>query len=184
MKERLRDKTRDELTLALHALGIDATMAERERPEEKIQNAWTNRSQGIIDVQEGPIRWVNCLKQDGSQYSPPQWWTVFGIPDERLFTEQRAVKIKTARSKSFPLFGKVVNVTWKGEDHATRLISVLANDPAVKSFVKKTGDVEIESHAREFQGWSVQVNGKFKATQQRWDTVQRIAERLLSCPQP
>ena len=184
MKERLRDKTRDELTLALNALGIKATMAERERPEEKIQNAWTNRSQGIIDVQEGPIRWVNCLKQDGSQYSPPQWWTVFGIPDERLFMEQRAVKIKTARSKSFPLFGKVVNVTWKGEDRATRLISVLANDPAVKSFVKKTGDVEIESHAGEFHGWSVQVNGKFSPTQQNWDIVRRIAEHLLSCPQP
>ncbi len=32
MKERLRDKTRDELTLALNALGIEATMAERGRP--------------------------------------------------------------------------------------------------------------------------------------------------------
>ena len=184
MKERLRDKTRDELTLALNALGIKATLAERERPEEKIQNAWSNRSQGIIDVQEGPIRWVNCLKQDGSQYSPPQWWTVFGIPDERSFSEQRAVKIKTVRSKSFPLFGKVVDVTWQGEDHATRLISVLANDPAIKSFVKKTGDVEIESHAGEFQGWSVQVSGKFSPTQQSWDIVQKIADRLLSSPQP
>ena len=94
------------------------------------------------------------------------------------------MKIKTVRSKSFPLFGKVVDVTWQGEDHATRLISVLANDPAIKSFVKKTGDVEIESHAGEFQGWSVQVNGKFSPTQQSWDMVQRIAERLLSCPQP
>ncbi len=184
MKERLRDKTRDELTLALNALGIRATLAERERPEENIQNAWSNRSQGIIDVQEGPIRWVNCLKQDGSQYSPPQWWTVFGIPDKRRFSEQRAVKIKTVRSKSFPLFGRVVNVSWKGEDHATRLISDLTNDPAVKSFVKKTGDVEIESHAEGFQGWIVQVNGKFSPTQQSWDIVQRIAERLLSCPQP
>ena len=123
MKERLRDKTRDELTLALNALSIHAAMAERGRPEEKIQNAWTNRSQGIIEVQEGPIRWINCLKHDGSQYSPPQWWTVFGIPDKRRFSEQRAVKIKTVRSKSFPLFGKVVNVSWKGEDHATRLLS-------------------------------------------------------------
>ena len=139
MKERLRDKTRDELTLALNALGINATMAERERPEEKIQNAWTNRSQGIIDVQEGPIRWVNCLKQDGSQYSPPQWWTVFGIPDERLFTEQRAVKIKTVRRKSFPLFGKVVDVTWQGEDHATRLISVLCQRSGNKVLRQENG---------------------------------------------
>ena len=69
-----------------------------------------------------------------------------------------------ARRKSFPLFGKVVDVTWQGEDYATRLISVLANDPAVKSFVKKTGDVEIESHAGGVSGldragqWQVLAN--------------------------
>jgi len=184
MKERLRDKTRDELTLALNELGIAATMAERGRPEEKFQDDFWNRSQGIIDVPTGSVRWVNCLKQDGSQYSPPQWWAVFGIPDERRFSEQRAVKIKTVRKKSIPLFGKVVDVTWQGEDHASRLLSAFANDPVVKSFVKKTGDMEIESHAGEFQGWTVQVSGKFKATQQDWDIVLRIAERLLSCPQP
>ena len=186
MKERLRDKTRDELTLALNALSITChAMAERvsdRRRRSRILGS--NRSQGIIDVQEGPIRWVNCLKRDGSQYSPPQWWTVFGIPDERPFSEQRAVKVKTVRSKSFPLFGKVVDVTWQGEDYATRLISFLANDPAIKSFVKKTGDVEIESHAGEFQGWTVQVNGKFSPTQQSWDIVQKIADSLLSSPQP
>lgn len=184
MKERLRDKTRDELTLALNELGIAATMAERGRPEEKILDRWMNRSQGVIDLPSGPIRWINCLKQDGSQYSPPQWWAVFGIPDERRFSEQRAVKIKTVRRKSFPLFGKVVDVTWRGDDHATRLLSAFANDPAVKFFVKRTGDMEIESHAGEFQGWTVQVSGKFKPNQQDWDIVLRIAERLLSCPQP
>ena len=94
------------------------------------------------------------------------------------------MKIKTVRNKSFPLFGRVVDVSWKGEDHATRLLSVLTNDPPVKSFVKKTGDVEIESHAGEFQGWTVQVNGKFSPTQQNWDIVRRIADRLLLSPQP
>ena len=184
MKERLRDKTRDELARALNELGIAATMAERGRPEEKILDTWSNRSQGVIDLPSGPIRWINCLKQDGSQYSPPQWWAVFGIPDERRFSEQRAVKIKTVRRKSFPLFGKVVDVEWQGEDHATRLLSAFANDPAVKSFVKKTGDMEIESHAGEFQGWTVQISGKFKASQQAWDVVVRVAERLLACSQP
>ncbi len=184
MKERWRDKTRDELTLALNQLGIEAKMAERERPEEKIQDRWMNRSLGIIDLPEGPVRWINCLKQDGSQYSPPQWWTVFGIPDERTFSAQRAVKLKTERKKSFPLFGKVVDVTWQGEDYASRLLSAFANDPVVKSFVKNTGDVEIESRTEGIQGWIVQVNGKLKATRQDWDVVLRIADRLLTCPQP
>lgn len=184
MKERLRDKTRDEITRALNELGIAATMAERGRPEEKIEDGWWNRSQGIIDLPAGPIRWINCLKQDGSQYSPPQWWAVLGIPDERTFSDQQLVKIKTVRKKSIPLFGKVVDVTWQGEDRASRLLSAFANDPVVKAFVKKTGDVEIKSHAGEFQGWTVQISGKFKATQQDWDLALRIAERLLTCPQP
>lgn len=184
MKERFRDKTRDELTLALNELGIAATMAERGRSEEEILDRWMNRSQGVIALPAGPIRWINCLKQDGSQYSPPQWWTVFGIPDVRAFSGHRAVKFKTARKKSFPLFGKVVDVAWQGEDHATRLLSVFANDPAVKSFVKRTGDVVVESHSEGFQGWTVQVSGKFKASQQDWDIVLRIAGCLLSCPRP
>ena len=184
MKERFRDKTRDELTLALNELGVTATMAERGRPEEKILDTWVNRSQGVIDLPAGPVRWINCLKQDGSQYSPPRWWAVFGIPDDRTFSEQRAVKIKTVRRKSFPLFGKVVGVEWQGEDYASRLLSVFANDPGVKSFVKRTGDIEIESHAGDFQGWTVQVQGKFKVTQQDWDVVQKMVDHLLSCPQP
>ena len=53
MKERLRDKTRDELTLALNALSIKATLAERERPEEKIQNAWSNRSRESSTCRKG-----------------------------------------------------------------------------------------------------------------------------------
>ena len=184
MKERLRDKTRDELALALNELGVEATLAERGRSVEKILDTWWNRSQGIIVLSSGPIRWINCLKQDGSQYSPPQWWAVFGIPDERTFSEQRAVKIKTVRRKSFPLFGKVVDVEWKGEDHASRLLSAFANDPAVKSFVKRHGNVEIRSHAEEFQGWTIQLTGKFKVRQQDWDVVQKMVEHLLSCPQP
>ena len=184
MKERLRDKTRDELTLALNELGIAATMAERGRPEEKILDTWTNRSQGIIDLPTGPVRWINCLKQDGSQYSPPQWWAVYGIPDERVFSDDRTVKIKTVRKKSFPLFGKIVDVEWQGEDHASRLMGVFANDPAAKSLAQRTGDIQIASHAGEFQGWTVQLSGKFKPTRQDWDIVLRIAERLLSCPQP
>ena len=76
MKEKLRDKTRDKLVHSLNALGVGATMAERGRPEERIRKSWGKRSLGVIDIPQGPIRCINIVRQDGSQYSPPQWWLV------------------------------------------------------------------------------------------------------------
>ena len=89
MKEKLRDKTRDKLVHSLNALGVGATMAERGRPEERIRKSWGKRSLGVIDIPQGPIRYINIVRQDGSQYSPPQWWLVLCIPDERPFSKRR-----------------------------------------------------------------------------------------------
>ena len=83
MKEKLRDKTRDNLTNALHSLDVKAEMAERKRAEEKVHNAWWNRSLGVIDLPEGPVRWINITKKDQSKDSPPMWWINLCIPDER-----------------------------------------------------------------------------------------------------
>ena len=70
MKEKLRDKTRDELAGALNSLGVRAEMAERGRIEEKVNNAWYNRSLGVIDLPEGPIKWINILKKDRGEGQP------------------------------------------------------------------------------------------------------------------
>lgn len=102
MREKLRDKTRDQLTVALNALGVQAVMAERGRPEEAIHNSWWQRSLGVIDLSEGPVRWINVVKKDGGRDSPPRWWINLCIPDERQLPGRRTVKIKTARKKSFP----------------------------------------------------------------------------------
>ena len=56
VRERFREKTRESFCAHLQSLGIDVHMAERGRAEEKIGNAG---SLGLIDVAEGPIRWVN-----------------------------------------------------------------------------------------------------------------------------
>ena len=96
MKEKLRDKTRDDLAHALNSLGV-------------------------IDLPEGPIRWINILKRDRSKNSPPKWWINLCIPDERPVLIHKEVKVRTVRKKSFPLFGKVVDVAWKGEDYGTGL---------------------------------------------------------------
>ncbi|MED6296395.1 MAG: hypothetical protein VYB13_03965 [Chloroflexota bacterium] len=45
MKEKIRDKARDELIWSLTNLaGVKAQMSERGRPEEKVENSWYQRS--------------------------------------------------------------------------------------------------------------------------------------------
>ncbi|MFC2044732.1 hypothetical protein ACFLT8_06045 [Chloroflexota bacterium] len=180
MKELLRDKTRDKLAQNLASFGVTAVLAERGRMEEKIENSWYQRSLGIIDIKEGLVSWINILKKDGSRNSPPRWWVILCIPDERPVPINQAVDIKTVRKKAFPLFGKVVDVTWKGKDHGTGLAEVLSNDVTVKDVAKKIGNLIVHSYAKEFQGWTLQVDRRFRPTNQDWATIQKIANYILS----
>ena len=185
MKEAFRDKTRDNLACALNLLGVRAELAERDRAEERIHSSW-RRSLGIIDILEGPIKWINVTKRDGSQHSPPQWWIVLCIPDERLPSIHDAahdtIEISTVRRKLFPLFGKVVDVTWTGEDHGAGLARTLSHDAAVKKLSARVGNLEVRSYSEEFQGWTLQVDRRLRPTPQDWKTITTIAEHLLSAP--
>jgi len=180
MKEMFRDKSRDELAQTLNSLGIRADLAERGHPEEKVENSWYQRSLGVIDIPEGLVRWINILKKDASRDSPPLWWVVLCIPDERPVPNYRAVDIKTIRKKTFPVIGKVVDVTWKGDDHHTGLCEVLSGDEAVRSLAKNIGNLTIHSYGKEFQGWTLQVDRRFRPTNEDWATIQKIADYILS----
>lgn len=182
MREALRDKTRDKLAQNLFMLGSGAEMAERGRAEEKIEKAWFERSLGVIDIPHGPVRWINIIKKDGSKNSPPYWRIVFGIPDERPVPEERMVHIKTVRKKSFPLFGKVVDVTWKGEDRGIGLISILDSDMSVKQTATELGNLEIRSHNDEFRGWTVKVDRRINPSALHWDTFKKLADHVLTSP--
>ncbi|MFC2010952.1 hypothetical protein ACFLUR_01505 [Chloroflexota bacterium] len=180
MKELLRDKTRDKLAQNLTSLGVNAVLAERGLAEDKIENSWYQRSLGIIDILEGSIRWINILKKDRSKNSPPRWWIVLCMPDERPIPKHKAVDIKTIRKKAFPLFGKIVDVTWKGNDYGTGLTDILSNDEAVKNLSKKIGNLTVHSYSKEFQGWTLQVDRRFQPVSQDWATIQTIADYILS----
>ena len=58
LREKFRSHTRDEMCAALQAIGVQAQMLERGRPEEKITRR-RRKSLGIIDIQDELIRWVD-----------------------------------------------------------------------------------------------------------------------------
>jgi hypothetical protein len=182
MKELLRDKSRDKLAYALNSLGVKAEMVERGQVEEQVENSWYQRSLGVIDIHGGSIRWVNILKKDRQKHSPPRWWVVLGIPVDGPVSTRQQAKIKTVREKSFPLFGKIVDVIWRGDDDGTGLVDTLSRDIPTKTLAKRIGNLEIKSQTDRFQGWTLTVDRRFTPTGQDWETVEKIAYYILSSP--
>ena len=87
-------------------------------------------------------------------------------------------KISTVRRKSFPIFGKVLEVHWKGNDWGTGLARALSEDQQINAFVSKTGDVSIRSHKKEFHGWLIRTK-RFDLTSDDWKALQKVVGRLL-----
>ncbi len=181
-QERFRDKTRDTLEEALQAIGVGAEMAERGRDEEAYGKRLFTRSLGVIDIADGPISWVNVVKQDGSDRSPPQWWFIFGIPDARKMPKGGTIKLTTLRKKSFPIFGEVLDVSWRGKDRGTGLIDMLSEDATVDDLVKRVRDMTLQNRTHPFQGWTLQTGKNFSFSQEDWDALQTIAYYVTITP--
>jgi hypothetical protein len=186
MKEMFRDKSRDHLTKNLNSIGVNAQMAKRGRREEKIHDTWWQRSLGIIDIPDGHIRWINILKKDRSKHSGPLWHILFGIPDERPIQNGKSVQIRTIRKKTFPIFGKVVSVNWKGKDYGTGLAITLSHDEEISELSKRIGNLRIHSFDK---GCTLMLGryGKPSMLDRRagpsdhdWAVLQKLAGYILS----
>ncbi len=177
MLEKLRDKTRDKLAERLNTIGVTATLSERDRPEEKIGNRRFRRSLGIIDIaDEGLIKWINIIKQDRQKDSPPRWWIYFGVPGDMQLPKSRSVNIRTKRKKSFPLFGKIIGVTWKGQDRNHGLAKKLSDDDETDNLAIGIGNIRVQTLHEEFSGWSIEVDRRFEPTPEFWNSLQRVAD--------
>ena len=91
------------------------------------------------------------------------------------------------QKKSFPLFGKIIDVTWKGNDYGAGIVDTISNDKATDNLAEKIGNLEIRTHAKEFQGWTLQVDRKLNwfepsTTGKDWEDIQKIADYLISLP--
>ena len=184
MRNMLRDNTRDAFTRDLCAIGVKAVMAERGREEEKIRsgNKWLfQRSLGVIDIEDGPIQWINVVRlKSRDKNGPPIHRVVFGIADPNLPESHHPLKLTTVRKKSFPLFGKIVAVDWNGDSALLPLITAFSNDAAVDQVVKELGNLQVRTHPGRFRGFTVEVDRKFRPTLEHWEAIHKIAEYLLA----
>ena len=193
MRETLRDKSRDTMAASLEAAGIQAEMVDRDlrRPEEKIRTfqLFGKSSLGLIDIRtDSPISWINVVRTKAqNQHGPARYRVVFGIPDQSIPMNHKQLKLKTVRKKTFPLFGKVIDVSWRGEAHTLLLAKTLSEDEEIDRAVADLGDVTIFTHPNQFQGWTIEINKIFSphppvVTIDRWEALKKIANYLLSSP--
>ena len=194
MRERFRDKTRDDLAFGLNLLGVRAELSDRERPEEKLGRTVFRRSLGVIDLYDSPVSFINVLKQDGSQYSPPYWWLVLAAADARDAPFGK-VEFRTIREKKFPQFWKVTGVTWRGDDYGTGLVDAFTADKELTRLARKHGDVEVRRYEAAFEasrddddgppfeGWTLTLNARLqKPALKEWRLLTAAVERLLAAP--
>ena len=166
VRETLRDHARDDICARLQMLGIEAQMAARHRPEEKVGGYG---SLGIIDIAKGPIRWVNVRKESHSSNTVSYTlnYTEYAVPDTRLGPNSPWVRINTVRVKSSPVFGKVVDLRWEGNDFGLGVISRLNSDTSIKHPIMESRDVTIHAH-RVHRCWIISTETRDPPSLELW----------------
>ena len=177
----------DELHAALQALGIQASMSERGRPEERI-TSWNGNSIGVIDVKRSPISWVNMLRRSALQTVSGDVYAIeHGVPDSKITPVFPKVRIKATMVKDFPLFGEVVRLRWKGKDFSLGIIDYLNRDVSLPWPSIGSG-LEIGAYPAHscwiLTSVSSQRRGTFIPSRQLWDCFQSIGRHLLATTLP
>ena len=193
MLEFIRDKARDTVASNLVLAGISSSMIERGSEYEQIKaGEWYHIgtvSLGIINIDSGPIKWINIIRiRRRGKNNPPRYRIILGVYDERPLSNQRPINIKTIRKKALPLFGKVINTMWTGNDYSSGLISLLSNSVTIDKLSAQIGDLRVKSHASSFHGWTIGTEmtkvDSFTPTETDWNNFQVLADYLLSSPRP
>jgi len=164
----------------LNDIGVVSVLAERHRLEEKVGKSRARRSLGVIDIDGGTIYWANVMKEDLSKDSPERWWVHFGVPNEHKIPKEESVRIKTKRTKAFPAFGSNAEVKWQGQDQGLGLVKALTANDEISQLATDLGNIEVRSMSGEFRGWSIQFDQKVEPTIDHWETLEELAEILLS----
>jgi len=108
-------KKREELYQHLQEIGIEASLIEKGSDKEKIglSRSSGQRSEGIIELEDRNIDFINVISvasQYGACYFLDYLVKCSNIMEERVFKKTRLTK-----KRSPALWGKVVDIEWKGD---------------------------------------------------------------------
>ena len=179
VREAFRREQQDERTsfyTGLQSLGISAQILPRGRPEESIRQG----SKGLVDIPEGPIRWINLRRIT----HPTDYFIDYGVPDLRLGPNSPKLLIKSVRIKNFPLLGEIVDLRWKGKDAGLGIIGLLNSDTSLKRPIMVSRDVYIQGYGKH-RCWIISMPSDWSTrwdvpSRDLWNCYQGIARHLLA----
>jgi hypothetical protein len=193
VSEAYRRTSRDVLCAHLRSLGIDAQIAQRGRPEERIGvgSGWggsSGQSLGVIDISGGLIRWVNVeMVSSGSSgftMGGTSYAILYGVPDPKIWPDLLWFEVKMVLKKSLPLFGMVIDIEWRGNRHSWSLAADLNNDFSLKNpLMKRERKVKIRAYPDHGCWLIMEPVPQYRLITppiRVWQCYQRIAQHLLS----
>lgn len=144
-------------------------------------------SLGIIDIADGPIRWINvCVAGVDREYpyGGSAWhYSAFRVPDSRVTGDLFRFHIETMRRKKPSLLGKVVDLHWEGDDLGLLIIDRLNTDGSLKNMIMRSRALSIITFPR-LHCWLLITTTTRAPSIEVWQGYQRIAHRLLDTPIP
>ena len=171
------DQAGDDICFRLRLMGVEARMAAR---GEKIGGGG---SLGLIDIGEGPIRWVNVRKLIGlGDPGDTERYTEYLVPDLRIASVLPQVRIWTEDARDRWFFGKVVGLRWKGHDSGFGILDRLRRDLSLNPPLLNGERVDIISTS--YGCWILSTETHSGPSEAEWRCYSAIAEHLLAAPMP
>ncbi len=168
-RDPLQEET-EKFCARLRAMGIDAQM---------LQGGLQFVS--LIGITGGPIQRIRIRKevQGGGDYD--MYYADYVVSDFRLFQRAYRFTISTVRVRIFPVFGRVVDLRWKGSDCGTGIIDQLQGDMLIRQAIMKSGDITIHVHSGDGE-WKITPTRDcdFLSSEEQWNCYQAIARHLLA----
>ena len=186
-----RDKTRDNFHKKLSDLGLECELAERGIVEEKLFNPWHRSSLGIIKINSDfPIKYINIIKKWGSKNDPPRWWNYFAVPTPTSNSKEDYIEVKSIRTKSFPIFGKVKSIDWEFNSNGENLADKFTKDSEINALSTELGNIKVQSLHENFSGFSIELEfirsafpllsaPNISMNIRQWNTLNKIAKLCI-----
>lgn len=109
----------EQLLYHLRELGVKASPVEGGKESAVgVRRSWSDRAEGVIRVEGGNIDYINVISVS-SQYGVNYFLDyLVGSPEYAISRRRKRTRLTSKRSSG--LWGKVVDIEWKGDDYLAR----------------------------------------------------------------
>ena len=110
----------DQLFQHLQEIGVKASLLERGVEEEKVgvSRTWGQRSEGVIQIAGRNVNYINVISV-ASQYGV-RYFLDYLVRSPSWTGKKNRKKTRMAVKKSSGMWGRVVDIEWKGDDYLSQ----------------------------------------------------------------